>query len=215
MALCGTGIVNAGAAVVAAQGTVPLPLRNVYLPLSQRNDSGMGGGSVVPNGDFESGRVLWSVNTGVYQDPLIYEKGTTGGLPLWGQPHGGSWAAWLGGYDNASLAANGAYNATIGQTVQVSAGKPYLVYYQMVRSNEANCNADFARVTVNNSVVAGSQIGLCAATTPQSTWVRKSLNLSSYAGQSVNLVFAVQIDTSAQTLESSWLLDDVSFSATP
>ena len=116
----------------------------------------------------------------------------------------------MGGYGSGK-----AENATLRQSVTVPAGAPYLVYYQIIDSNEANCANDFARVLVNGAPVAASQTGICSSTQTYPNWVRKSLNLSAYAGKAVTLEFNFQADASKQTIASSWLLDDIAFSATP
>jgi hypothetical protein len=85
------------------------------------------------------------------------------------------------------------------------------VYYQLIASNESNCTYDVARVAVNGTTIGGAT-GLCTSTNTRPNWQRKSLDLSAYSGQAVTLEFGLTTDS---TIESSWLIDDVSFSATP
>jgi hypothetical protein len=155
------------------------------------------------NANFESGRnVGWSESsTGGYD--IV----TNAGLPM--TPHSGSWLAWLGGDDNEI--------STLSQSVNVPASVPpfYLRYYYQVRSSETICDpqnwADAALIYINNV----SQGGYVLCTSSHGTqWVFGGLNvnLASYAGQTINVRFEVQTDSS---LSSSFFLDDVSFSTTP
>jgi serine protease len=200
---CGAGILNAAGAVQSSQGTTGTPFRSVYLPIAiNQGGTGGGGGSTLQNGGFEQGNVIWQSQTN-YTEPLIVEDANF----LQGvNPHSGNWAAWLGGYNNE--------NATIRQVVTVPASAPYLTYWQVIASNEAanECGADVGRVLVSNVTVPGSETGLCVTTNTFPNWQKKSFNLSAYAGQSVILDFNFRSDFG---VASSWLLDDIAFSATP
>lgn len=201
---CGAGIVNAGAAVALAKGLLNVTPR-LFLPaLAQQATL-----TAIANGDFESGPVDWQASsTANPADVLIYQKGISP-FPTGLTPHSGNWVAWMGGYP-AGLAEN----ALLSQGVTVPDSKPYLIYYQVGYGGETNCASDYVRVLVNDTEMAGSRTGVCNSIT-YGPWVRRSLNLSAYAGQSVTLAFNFRADASSNTPVSSVFIDDVSFSATP
>jgi hypothetical protein len=151
------------------------------------------GGGIV-NGDFENGSTGWTeYSTHGYQ--IIINSSFPGGVT----PHGGSWAAWLGGdYNDISY---------IQQQVTISGATPYLSYYHWIAS-EDSCGFDVAGVLINGVVV--DTYNLCSS---QDTggWVKHSVNLSAYAGQSVTLQIRVETDS---TLNSNLFVDDVSFAFT-
>ena len=124
------------------------------------------------------------------------------GFPAGVTPHSGSWAAWLGG-DNDET-------AYIQQQVTISAGAPYLTYYHWIASADF-CGYDFGEVLINGSPI--DYYDLCTSTTTGG-WVKHSLDLSAYAGQSVTLQIGVETDFSDN---SNLFVDDVSFqgSASP
>lgn len=205
---CGAGIVNAGAAVALAKGLLNVtprvfaPLVAVNVPASTR---------VIANGDFEAGAVDWIPSSVAdTDDPLIYRKGGSPSLPIALTPHSGNWAAWMGGYP-----ASVSEDASLSQTVTVSADKPYLVYYQIIYGGEANCAADYVRVLVDNTEIAASRTGICNTDKYSTTWTKRSLNLSAHAGKTVTIAFAFHADSSTHSPASSVFIDDVSFSATP
>jgi hypothetical protein len=154
-------------------------------------------GSGIVNGDFESGSTGWTEYS--YQGwSIIMNSGFPGSVT----PHGGSWAAWLGGDDNEI--------SYIQQPVTISTGSPYLVYYHWIASEDV-CGYDFGIVLVNGSVK--NQYDLCSDN-DTGGWVRHSVDLSAYAGQSVTLQIRVETDS---VDNSSLFVDDVSLqgSASP
>jgi hypothetical protein len=149
----------------------------------------------VENPGFEEGPVTWErvSNNGyplVYQAPLV-------------QPHGGDWAAWLGG-DNL-------VSASIAQPVRVPHDAPYLAYWTMVVSGEQYCSSyyDSEIIAVNGAAV--HQTLLCSAANTGG-WSMRVLDLSPYAGGRVTVTFAVLTDG---YLASSVLYDDFSFQPGP
>lgn len=173
----------------------PATIYRIYLPLVLKNYP-LPVVSLV-NGNFESGSgVGWSESS-THGWPIVVNSGTLSAVSV--TPHGGSWAAWLGGdYSDISY---------IQQQVTVSAGAPYLTYFQWIASADS-CGYDFAYVLING--VAVETYNLCSS---QATggWVTHSVNLSAYAGQSVALQIRVATDGS---LNSNLFVDDVSFAAT-
>lgn len=142
----------------------------------------------IPNGDFESAHTAWNeFSSNGY--PLIYHSNN---LPV--MPHGGFWAAWLGG---AHLEV-----AQIAQTVIVPDDAPVLSYYQYIASEDF-CGYDTALVYVNN--VVQTQRDMCLTT---DGWELETLDLSAHAGNTVYLAFEVATDGS---LLSSQFLDNVAW----
>ena len=187
-----------------AKDTSGLPYKFVYLPVAIMQTS-TGGGGPLKNGDFEQGSTLWSQQTTQPVLLIVDANELKASLPQ-ANPHSGNWVGWLGGFNNE--------NATLSQSVTVPVGAPYLIYWQLIASTEAanECGADVGRVLISSVTVPGSLTDLCVTTNTYPNWQRKSFNLSAYAGQNVTLAFNFRSDFA---VESSWLLDDIAFSATP
>ena len=157
--------------------------------------TGSGASILLANGDFESGHTIWteaSLNSYVIIQSYQHYLNVL--------PHGGNWAAWLGGGNDEI--------GYIQQQVTVPTGAPYLVYWHWIASQDI-CGYDFGGVIINNSVV--DQYDLCSST-DTGGWVTHSVNLSSYAGQSVSLQIRVETDPSDW---SNLFVDDVSFRSSP
>lgn len=143
------------------------------------------------NGHFENGPNAGWTQSSTHGYQLILDS-----TALIVPPHGGAWAAWLGGeYNETSL---------ISQVVTIPPAQPVLAFYHWVGSNDS-CGYDKARVMIDNILLLPAD--LCQAYNTGG-WVRVSLNLSAYAGQTVKLKFEVITDGS---LNSNWFIDDVSF----
>jgi hypothetical protein len=143
---------------------------------------------VIPNGNFESGAVSWT------------EFSTLGWniIDQWTivQSHSGSWYSWLGGeYDETQY---------IEQNITVPSSCPYLVFYHWIASAETTCGSDNGFVRINGTNVETVQ--LCDANDTFG-WVKKSIDLSSYANQTVSLQIRAETDSD---LNSNWFIDDVS-----
>jgi hypothetical protein len=193
--LCiGIALLVAGAMVLPTSAQIPptpMATYQVYLPFLQTTAAP----ASINNGDFEQGHSAWSESSmSGYQ--LIFSTGFSV------VPHSGQYLAWLGG-TNADM-------NTLSQSFGVVPGSAnYLHYYYLIDSNEANCTFDTARVLVNANVVA--EYGLCINHNT-STWVHGSIDLSSYAGQTVTLSFQMSSD---ESVISNLFIDDVSFQSTP
>src|SRR5690606_6615836 len=125
------------------------------------------------NGNFEQGPgVGWTESSALNYDLVVNNFGANAIAPL------GTWAAWLGG-DNNEL-------STLTQQVTVPAGASILSYYYAIGSEEGSCTFDLATVRVNGTTV--KQYGLCVSS-ETGDWVRGTVDLSAYAGQSVSLSF--------------------------
>ncbi len=145
----------------------------------------------IVNGDFESGPTGWTEHS-LQGWPIILHQDD---LPV--SPHSGSWAAWLGGDDNE--------DARISQMVTLPSGNPTLSLWEWVASADV-CGYDLAWVRINETNV--ETINLCANNNTGG-WVRRTVNLSAYAGQTVSLQIRVQTDGS---LNSNYFVDDVALS---
>ncbi|MGQ0600954.1 MAG: S8 family serine peptidase [Anaerolineales bacterium] len=192
--ICGTGILNAFGAVVAAGP----PLNNkVYLPVVLKdNTSGGGGGGLVPNGGFESGATVWTTfsNNGRTLIRTSFAPNTL-------TPYSGSWGVWLGGALNES--------DYIQQSVTVPAGAPYLYFWHYIGSADFPSLFDFGYVSVNGTTV--TQLSLDTSTN-STAWAKQVVNLSAYAGQTVTLRIGAECDFSDN---SNWFIDEVGFQSTP
>ena len=148
--------------------------------------------AAIPNGNFESGNTAW----GEYSE-LGYEI-ITNAFPAGVLPHNGSYAAWLGGADNEL--------SLIVQRLPIPSSCSFLTFYHWIDSSDS-CGYDLGLVIINETLVGTYQ--LCAARNTGG-WRVQSIDLSAYAGQTVDLIFAAVTD---ESFLSSWLIDDVSFQA--
>jgi M6 family metalloprotease-like protein len=146
----------------------------------------------IVNGDFESGSTGWTEYS-AQGWPIIVTS-----FPSGITARSGSYAAWLGGdFDEISI---------VQQQVTISAGAPYLVYWHWIASDDI-CGWDFGGVVINGSVE--DVYDLCT-TTNTGGWVKHSVNLNAYAGQSVTLQIRAETDSSGN---SNLFVDDVSLQA--
>jgi hypothetical protein len=151
--------------------------------------------SSLVNGNFESGSGVGWTESSTHGWPIVLNTGFPGSVT----PRGGSWAAWLGGGVNEV--------SHVQQPVTIPAGAPYLAYYHWIAS-EDSCSFDFVRVLVNGAEEDSYDLCITANT---GGWVRHTVNLSAYAGQTVTLQIRAETDGS---LNSNLFVDDVSFAAT-
>ncbi len=153
------------------------------------------------NGHFEYGPGVGWLESSTHDFSLVTNDFTGfdgGGNPITIiTPHGGTWAAWLGG--------GGDETSVLSQQVAVHPGAPFLTFYSASGSQEPACGNDRAGVDVNGVTVQGYD--LCEAT-ENSAWTLQSLNLAAYAGQSIALAFWVETNAD---LNSNWFIDDVLF----
>jgi len=146
----------------------------------------------IQNGNFEARSAYW----------------TLGGLTIisLNRPHGGSYSAWLGGYDNA--------NDTLYQTITIPStgptGRPVvsarLTYYWYMTTEETSPSTDFDYLYVQ---IRGSPIRTVETLTNRSvkdTWAFSSFDVSEFIGQTVQVYFRA---TTEATLPTSFFVDDV------
>jgi kumamolisin len=145
---------------------------------------------LIPNGDFESGSEAWSSYSSSGR-PLILNPTP----PL--APHSGSWAVYLLGDNNET--------AFIEKpSLNIPASCPRLTFWHSITSEES-CGRDFEKVLINGQVIA--TFDLCKAT-ETSGWAKRSVDLGSYAGQTVSLQIRAEADSSSPSL---LVVDDVAF----
>jgi len=143
------------------------------------------------SGDFEAGRgVGWREYSS--NNFALITNNIGGGL----NSYSGSWLAWLGGvYNETSI---------LSQSVTVPAATPILSFYHVIQSADA-CGNDRMTVRVGGNDVVKAD--LCRST-QTGGWARRTINLSSYAGQTVLLEFEVRTNGSEN---SNLFIDDVAF----
>jgi subtilisin family serine protease len=197
---CGEGIVDAFEALEAVQPPPPLDFMS-YIPIS------LDVGAAPPpppaslvNGAFEQGSGVGWTESSSNGFQLVLDDFEGGGGQQVITPHSGSWAAWLGGWENET--------SILSQQITVNAGSPFLTYYHVIGSEETTCGNDVAGVDINGATV--KSYNLCDGTNT-GDWVKQSINVAAYAGQTVLLEFWAQTNGNAEN--SNWFLDDVAFAA--
>ncbi|MBM9510375.1 putative Ig domain-containing protein [Actinacidiphila acididurans] len=153
--------------------------------------SGTGGGGCTPaqllgNPGFETGSASpWTASSGVIDNST-------------GEPaHSGSWKAWLNGYGTT-------HTDTLSQTVTIPAGctTANFTFYLHIDTAETTTTTAYDKLTVT----AGSTTLATYSNLNKNTgYAQKSLNLASFAGQTVTLKFTGAEDSSLQT---SFVVDD-------
>ncbi|WP_433893652.1 putative Ig domain-containing protein [Streptomyces sp. CA-111067] len=150
--------------------------------------SGGGGGctagQILTNPGFESGATGWTQSSGVIDN--------SADAPA----HSGSYKAWLDGYGTT-------HTDTLSQSVTIPASctSATLSYYLYISSQETSSTA-YDKLAVQ----AGSTTVASYSNANKGTgYVQRTVNLSSYAGQTVTLKFT---GTEDSTLATSFLIDD-------
>jgi hypothetical protein len=111
--------------------------------------------------------------------------------------HSGSYKAWLDGYGST-------HTDTLSQSVTIPASctSATFTFYLYVTTKETSTSTAYDKLTV----AAGSTtLATYSNLNSSSGYVQKSINLSSYAGQTVTLKFTGAEDSS---LATSFLVDD-------
>jgi uncharacterized repeat protein (TIGR01451 family) len=148
----------------------------------------------IRNGDFENGRDGSWTEYSANNLTLIVKGFDPWPLPV--PPHSGSWLAWLGGYPNEI--------SSITQQVTVPSASPTLSFWYWIASQDT-CGNDLGYVVVGSTVI--ETINLCQAENTGG-WVKRTLDLSAYAGQSASLQIRGETNSS---LNSNFFIDDVAF----
>jgi Zn-dependent metalloprotease len=142
-------------------------------------------GQKLVNPGFESGNTSWAATSGV-----IGQNGSSGEAT-----HGGTWNAWLDGYGSS-------HTDSISQSVSIPAGcHATLTYYLHIDTSETGTTARDNLTVTGGATTLATYSNLNKA----SGYVLKTIDLSSFAGQTVALKFTGVESSSAQT---SFVLDD-------
>lgn len=171
----------------------PLKMSQIYLPLVLRSYVYV---PTIPlvNGDFEQGRDVGWYEYSEQGWELIYDESS---LPV--EAHGGEWAAWLGEDNNEFC--------FIWQDATVPSSDPTLRFYRWDESEDA-CGNDYGIVFIDGDVVAAWE--LCQEKNTN-RWVWSGVDLSPYAGQTVEIAIAALTNESNI---SATLVDDVTLGST-
>lgn len=147
----------------------------------------------IRNGTFEAGRDGNWMESSALGWPIIVNASE---MPI--PPHGGSWAAWLGGdnYETARLI----------QTGITLTGVRYLHFWYIIGSEDI-CGYDFASIYINGALFSTQNLCDSADT---GGWVPATFDLGSYTGTTISLEFRVTTDGA---LNSNFFLDDVTITA--
>lgn len=143
-------------------------------------------GQLVKNPGFESGTSSWTESN----DQIIGQWGA------YEPTHSGSYDSWLDGYGQA-------HTDTLSQSITIPSGcTAKLSYYLHVDTDEYGSTPyDVLRVKAGSTTLASYSNADAA-----SGYVKHTVDLSAYAGQTVNVTFTGTEDSSLQT---SFVLDDV------
>jgi len=151
-----------------------------------------GGGSCTPaqllgNAGFETGTAApWTATSGVVDNSSSQAA------------HSGSWKAWLNGYGSS-------HTDSASQTVTIPTGcKATLSYWLHIDTAETTTSTAYDKLTVT---VNGTTVASYSNLNKNTGYAQKTIDLSSYAGQSVTLKFNGVEDSSLQT---SFVIDDTS-----
>ncbi|MFB7946403.1 M4 family metallopeptidase [Kitasatospora phosalacinea] len=143
-------------------------------------------GNALTNGNFEQGATGWTQSA----------EDITNSTQQ--QAHGGSWYAWMMGYGSAATETLAQNNVAV-----PSSGSPKLTFWLKVTTQESGSTAyDTLKVSAN-----GQTLATYSNANASSGYVQKTVDLSAFRGQTVNLQFAGQEDAYLSTI---FLIDDVS-----
>lgn len=148
------------------------------------------------NGDYEAGAQNW-IQQSTHGFMLICTTASCGANV---NPHGGSYAVWLGGADNetSSVYQNG---------IALPAGTTAILTFWQRLESQDYCSYDYGyvKLTANGVTKTIKRYDLCYSKVTNG-WVKRSLDISSYAGKTIRLTFQSISDSS---LISNFFVDDV------
>jgi hypothetical protein len=171
---------------VRASGSVT---RTASLSLTVTSPPCSSPGQKLGNPGFESGSSPWSATSNVIRS--------------YSYPHSGARVAWLGGHDDE-------HTDTLTQTVSLPAGCASYTFsfWLHINSSEQTSSTQYDTMTVRVLTSGGSVLTTLATYSnlnEASGYSKKSFNLASYAGQTIQLKFTSTEDYSRQT---SFVVDD-------
>ncbi|MGW3209950.1 M1 family aminopeptidase [Streptomyces sp. NPDC001135] len=177
---------GAGALTVAAVAALMLP----GTPAAARPAAAPAActpAQVVANGGFESGTSPWSTSSSTV---ITSRSGETA--------HGGSSYAWLDG-------TGGTHTDTLSQSVTIPAGcdAATLTFWLHIDTDETTSSIAYDRLTAK---IGSTPLATYSNLDENTGYVRKSIDVSAYAGQTVTLSLTGTEDSSLQT---SFVLDDI------
>ncbi|MEV7213470.1 M4 family metallopeptidase [Kitasatospora cineracea] len=143
------------------------------------------GGNALVNGGFEQGATGWTQSANDITNSTQQ------------QAHGGSWYAWMMGYGSTASETLSQNNVAVPST-----GSPKLTFWLKVTTQESGSTAyDTLKVSANGQTLATYSNANASA-----GYVQKTVDLSAFRGQTVNLQFTGQEDAYLSTI---FLIDDV------
>ncbi|HEX4704832.1 MAG TPA: hypothetical protein VH352_22075, partial [Pseudonocardiaceae bacterium] len=147
-------------------------------------------GQKLGNPGFESGATVWAATPAV-----IGQNGPS-------EPaHTGTWDAWLDGYGTT-------HTDTVSQSVTIPSGcTSTLSFFLHIDTAETTTTTAFDKLTVK---VGSTTLATFSNLNKASGYTPHSFNVSSFAGQTVSLLFTGTEDASLQT---SFVLDDITVTA--
>ncbi|MFE9452119.1 M1 family aminopeptidase [Streptomyces sp. NPDC006739] len=178
----------AGALAVTALAAVSLPVTPAAaLPPTAARAAACTPAQVVTNGGFESGTSPWTQSsTGV----ITTRTGQSA--------HGGTGFAWLDGVGST-------HTDTLSQSVTIPSGcaSATLTFWLHIDTAETTSSTAYDKLTAK---IGGTTLATYSNLDENTGYLRKSFDVSAFAGQTVNLAFTGTEDSSLQT---SFVLDDV------
>jgi hypothetical protein len=137
------------------------------------------------NPGFESGNTVWASTSGVIAQNGPYEPA-----------HSGTWDAWLDGYGTT-------HTDTLSQSVTIPTGcTASLTFYLHIDTAERTTTTAYDTFTVK---VGSTTLATFSNLNAASGYTLHTYNVSSFAGQTVTLLFTGKEDSSLQT---SFVVDD-------
>ncbi|MEU3500070.1 M1 family aminopeptidase [Streptomyces hundungensis] len=175
----------AAACAVAALAAVSLPATSASARPATANACTPG--QVVANGGFESGTSPWTQSS---TSVITSRAGESA--------HGGTTFAWLNGVGST-------HTDTLSQSVTIPSGcsTATLTYWLHIDTAETTSSTAYDKLTAK---IGTTTLATYSNLDKNSGYIQKSVDVSGFAGQTVNLVFTGTEDSSLQT---SFVLDDI------
>ncbi|GAA4875783.1 M1 family aminopeptidase [Kitasatospora terrestris] len=141
---------------------------------------------VIANGGFESGTSPWTASSGVVDNSTSQAA------------HSGSWKAWLDGYGSS-------HTDTLAQSVTLPAGctTASLSFWLHVDTAETTTSTAYDKLTAK---IGTTTLATYSNLDKAAGYLKKTFDVSGYAGQTVTLSFTGVEDSGQQT---SFVLDDL------
>ncbi len=180
----------AGTYPITITGTAASGSYSTTFTLTVTAASGCTAAQKLANPGFESGATGWSASSGVIGQNAPYEPA-----------HAGTWDAWLDGYGTS-------HTDTVSQSVTIPSGcSSYtLSFWLHIDTAERTTSVAYDKLTVT---LGSTTLATYSNLNKGTGYVSHSLNVSSFAGQTVTLTFKGVEDSSLQT---SFVIDDTALS---